>query len=217
MSKKVELPFYGFYGLDATPFRYFFLDEDSENIEKYRKDILKVLKYVVLRDIFPDYKTGNSTLDCDHLRITGHTQKIQLDSHKIALFYKESVQGVNGGELIVTYELAKNGKDLKLNIYDRNTKVGIVSEGDEKGQYAVCDNITQSLLTLKKGKKIHSNDIYICSSSPGFGDFEEYSYEAAMKVFEEVKAKLDYEMDDPRDYITEEKENKKENTNNVKR
>ena len=106
---------------------------------------------------------------------------------------------------------------VKLNIYDRNTKVDIVREGDEKGQYAVCDTITQSQLTLKNGKKIHPNDINICSSLTGIGTREAYSYDAAIKVFEEVKAKLDYEMDDPRDYITEEKENKKENTNNVKR
>ena len=217
MSKKVELPFYGFYGLDATPYRYFFLREDSENVEKYKKDILKVLKYEVLRDIFPEYKTGNSTYDSEHLRITGNTQKVQLDSNKIALFYGESVQGVRGGELIVTYEFDENQKDVKLNIYDRNTKVDIVREGDEKGQYAVCDTITQSQLTLKNGKKIHPNDINICSSLTGIGTREAYSYDAAIKVFEEVKAKLDYEMDDPRDYITEEKENKKENTNNVKR
>ena len=217
MSKKVELPFYGFYGLDATPFRYFFLHENGEDVEKYKKDILKVLKYEVLHDIFPEYKTGNRVYDNEHLAVTGRTKKIQLDSNKVALFYVESVQGVRGGELIVTYELAENEKDLKLNIYDRNTKVDIVREGDDKGQYAVCDTITQSQLTLKKGKKIHPIDISICSSLTGIGTREEYSYDAAIKVFEEVKAKLDYDMDDPRDYLTEEKENKKENTNNVRR
>ena len=206
MTKTVELPFYGFYGFDATPFRYFFLKEDSENIEKYKKDILKVLKYEVLHDILPKHKSGNSAYDSEHLRTP--SQKIALDSNKMALFYSESIQGIRGGELVVTYELVGD-KEIKLNIYDRNTKVDMVGQDGKELEYAVCDGITQSELTIKPGKKIHPSDIHICSSLMG----KEYSYEGAIKVFEEVKSKLDYHMDDPRAHMSEVKQ-EKTNENN---
>lgn len=201
MSKKVELPFHGFYGFDATPFRYFFLHEDGKYIEKYKKDILKVLKYQVLHDVFPDYKSGHDAYDSEHLR--ARTQKIPLDSNKVALFYCESIQGVRGGELIVTYELVDTNA-LKLNIYDRNTKVDMVGGEGQEIEYAVCDCITQSQLIIKKGKKIHPSDIEVCSSLMG----KEYSYDGAIKVFEKVKSNLNYQVDDPRAHMSETKKEK---------
>lgn len=216
MTKKVELPFYGFYGLDDTPFRYFFLQEGAQNREQYRQDIIKVLKYQVLHDIFPDHKSGNSTYDSDHLNLRGNTQKVQLSPNKVALFYDESIQGIRGGELIVTYELDENKKDIKLNLYDRNTKVELVDTKNGPAQYAVCDCITQSQLTIKKGKKIHSKDINICSDiSNNMLEGKIYTYDEAIKVFDEVKANLNNKIDDPRNHTTEDKKNQK--TSEVKK
>ena len=60
MPKTRELPFYGSYGFEGeTPFRYFFLKEDAQNLEEYKKAILKCLKYDILYKIFPGNYRSN--------------------------------------------------------------------------------------------------------------------------------------------------------------
>lgn len=217
MSKTRELPFHGSYGFNQTPFRYFFLKEDGKNLEEYKEAIIKCLKYDILYDLLPDHTTGHETYDALRPPVT---LPVQLSSNKFAKVFHESVQGVQSGEIVVTYKLSEDRKSMELTLYDRNTTLQPLRDAlDDNApiQYALVDNIIESKVKVTKGKKITTRDVHVYKEPEKFLGDVPHSYEEAMKVIKQVKSKLSYPIEDPTDLLTEEKENKKDKTTQNKR
>lgn len=192
MKKTQELPFFGSYGFDGqNPFRYFFLHEEKENLEEYKKQLIKCLKYDILYHLSPEHKTGNETYD--GLRPSLQLP-IQLDYRTFAKVFNESVRGSHKGEIVVTYHVSDDAKNMELTIYDRDINVELVTMGDEDGplEYAIVDNIIESKVTITKGKKITTKDIEVYSQPTKklyFDKSAPHNYEESMKVISKVKEK----------------------------
>ena len=210
MPKTRELPFYGSYGFEGeTPFRYFFLKEDAQNLEEYKKAILKCLKYDILYKIFPYHKSGHDTFDSLRPPVTN---PVQLSSNKFARVFHESVRGVQSGEIVVTYTISEDRKSIKLTLYDRDTTLQQLRDAvddDAPLQYALVDKIIESEVTITKGKKLSTRDIYVYGSPQKFMGEEPHTYDESIKVISKVKSKLSYPLEDPRDLIVEEPEKDK--------
>ena len=197
MSAKVktaqELPFFGSYGFDwQNPFRYSFYQEENENLEDYKKKLIKCLKYDILYHLSPGHKTGHETYDALRPSIQLPTQ---LDYRTFARVFNESVRGSRKGEIIVTYHISDDGKTMELTIYDRDINVELVSIGGEDAplQYAIVDNIIESKVTITKGKRITTKDIEVYSSPTQklyFDKEDPHNYEESMKVISRVKEKI---------------------------
>lgn len=194
MRKTQELPFFGSYGFAGeNPFRYTFLHEEKENLEEYKKQLIKCLKYDILYHLSPDHKTGNETYDALRPPVQ---LPVQLDYRTFARVFHESVRGSHKGEIVVTYHISDDGKNMELTIYDRDTNVELVTMGDEDGplEYAIVDNIIESKLTITKGKKISTKDIEVYNSPTRKLRFDPdkepaHNYEESMKVIGKVKEK----------------------------
>ena len=210
MPKIKGIPFLGSYGFDGeTPFRYFFLREDGKYLEQYKDDIIKCLKYDVFYHIFPDYKSGNETLDS--LRPMS-TNPVQLEDGRIGLVFHESVRGSRSGELVVTYKLSEDGKTLELTVFDRDTILQPVRESmddDADLQYAVVDKIFESEIKFVKGKKLTTRDIKVYGEPRKMFGERAHSYDESVKIIKEVKSKLSYPLEDPRDLLDETQEKEK--------
>ena len=211
MQKTRELPFYESYGFGGeTPFRYFFLKEDSNNLENYKEAIIKCLKYDILYHIFPDYESGHETYDALRPPVTN---PVQLNHNTFARVFHESVRGTQSGEIVVTYKLSEDRKSVELTLYDRDTilqPVQVSLDEDAPLQYAIVDKVIESKLKITKGKKISKKDIQVYKAPvrKALINEEEHSYDAAMKVIKTVKSKLTYPLEDPRDLLVEGKEKK---------
>lgn len=190
MKKTGELPFFGSYGFEGeTPFRYFFLKEDAQNLEEYKKEIIKCLKYDVLYELLPDHKSGHDTYDTLRPPVS---LPVQLDYKTFGKSFHESVRGSHSGELIVTYTLSEDRKTMELTLYDRDTRVERVTMGDEDGpiEYAIVDNIIESKVKVTKGKKLTTKDVYVYQSPKRLVmGKENHGYEESMKVITVVKEK----------------------------
>jgi hypothetical protein len=217
MQKTRELPFLGSYGFNQTPYRYFFLKEDGEHLEEYKKAIIKCLKYDILYDLLPDHETGHETYDALRPPVT---VPVQLASNKFAKVFHESVQGVQSGEIVVTYKFSEDRKSMELTLYDRNTALQPLRDAlddDAPIQYALVDQITESTVKITKGKKITTKDIHVYTKPEKFLGEQPHSYEDSMKVIKQVKSKLSYPLEDPTDLLTEEKAKKETKTTKNKR
>lgn len=189
-----ELPFFGCYGFDwQNPFRYHFLHEEKENLEEYKKQLIKCLKYDILYHLNPQHKTGHDIFDSLRPPVQ---LPIQLDYRTFARVFGESVTGSRKGEIVVTYHISDDGKTMELTIYDRNIDVELVSLGDEDAplEYAIVDNIVESKVTITKGKRLSTRDIEVYSTPTKKFLFDPdnepaHNYEESMKVITKVKEK----------------------------
>lgn len=219
MPKTRELPFYGSYGFEGdTPFRYFFLKEDSQNLEEYKKAILKCLKYDILYEIIPDHQSGHETYDALRPQVT---LPVELPGHKFGRVFHESVRGTQSGEIVVTYKVSDDRKSLELTLYDRDTILQPIRTSDDDDaplQYALVDKIIESKVTITKGKKLSTKDVYVYQKPQKYLGEQPHSYDDSIKVIKSVKEKAKYPIEDPRDLITDEpKKEKEENKGKNKR
>ena len=101
---------------------------------------------------------------------------------------------------------------MELTLYDRDTILQPLRDSmddDAPLQYALVDKIIESKVTVTKGKKLTTKDIYVYGSPQKFMGEQPHSYDESIKVISTVKSKLNFPLEDPRDLIVEEPEKDK--------
>lgn len=178
----------GGYGIDNdSSYRYFFLREEADNLEKYKEDIIKCLKYDVLYSVLPDHTIGDKGYD--HLNSV-RQEPVEITEGTYGCFCGESIRNSGKGELVAVYKFSEDGKTVLINLYDRTTVLGLVQtsmDDETQKEYALLDSIVESQVRLTKGKKLTTKDIRVYSNA--IHD-KEHNYTSALKVVEAVKEKV---------------------------
>ena len=107
---------------------------------------------------------------------------------------------------------SEDGKTLELTVFDRDTILQPVRESmddDADLQYAVVDKIFESEIKFVKGKKLTTRDIKVYGEPRKMFGERAHSYDESIKIIKEVKSKLSYPLEDPRDLLDETQEKEK--------